>query len=1474
MSRVRLSVLAALVAITLAASAALQEPSGTDSSDPRPALFLREDPVAAHALSLAEGYEQAGAWAEAATEYQKVLDLSTDPLVPVDADGHAAPQGSSRYESARGRALRRLSAWPSEGRLLLAERTEIPAMALWLHAGSDAPALERLVRRYPFSSVGDQAMDRLGEALLESGDPCGALAAWSSLRRLRPDSPLADFAGRKMDAVRELLGGEPALSGENVPASPSRPGLPRWSFIVDPQAGTLRRDCLRRGLVQPSPYFPVLSGDEVLLSGAGGISVLDRVSGRLLWSSGDPVAGSRRPSEGPLLAASSASLCLAVLDGRLAAFQRRGGLKVWETPGSAEVVTPPSVRGGIVYVGVLVPSGPSVSYEAWALLARDGRILWKRALASSFDAGLLTDGLRGGLLLLPSGVAFNTEMGCLAALDFSSGDILWLTRYETLGESERRRAQRLSHRWNPGRPLFSGGYLLAAPRDCGALLCVSAADGALRWREPRRASDALLAASEGRVFLSGPGDVRALGLEDRKPLWTALLEVEGLGCLGSEGLVLPGTEGPVLLSPANGSVLHRDLWCDEALKGANLVVQEGLVLACSPGLLVAFEPESVTRARLAKSPDALASGRLALAQGDPDAALQAFSRGNGPAAQEGLAEAEALKARSCEKAGHWAEAAEAFSRASKRAPDAPRRLAWTSREGGNWRKARRPALAVAAFQRMIEDASGGTLPWEGAAAIRADWAGRLSIEEILENDEEGGREAYGDVEMRAARCLAALSPGMEESELRDLIRHFPNSQAALRAMEDLHRRHALRGIASAPAFFPRLAWRMRRGEAYVPPPSFPAPSSTPPASFPLLCTSDQDGLQALDPATGALRWQRVGNRGSRSPIWASGIVVLADGDTLLGLSPQDGKTLWEIHAQGRILSLWPLPDGGIVAETLTQALFVDRDGRERLRLDLGAPLAAAPLAVGKLLLAVTTSSGVVPAKAHWLDLSAGKEVATAGLGTDGVGAVEAMPSSGSVLILLGSRRVLALPLDPSGGTAPRWEKVSETPRWQGLFAGEAAGIVVLTPVAEQENPRLQALSLAAGKPLWESEILDVELSSVQVIGGSLLAGLSSPGRSGAASWALDSGVQNWRTDLWSQTLQVSCIPLSSGILLWACGQDEAAILDAATGKVLRSCGGLSDSASVVLPFSGGFLWVGTYSTSAWLPEGDLDALRPLWRARSVRPSGENPRQALALADARFHAGVYGEALQALGIASLGNDPNLKGEIEARQEPWRETEALLAGEVLKAQHFRTPPQIDGDLRDGWAERLRRDLRLPADLRAFAKGGPNAVWSGEPDLSSRVYVGWDQEFLYFAVDVDDQKQVVFDDQQPGKGDLLFFAIDARGDGRSPFQGGVAIQNPRPKPPDPATLPPGDYAARRRTDDSGTVYEGAIPWSALRGGPPPEEGELRLNLLIGDDDGDGLRKGLLLAPGFPTRRFDEDASGRIRMAPPLFLRVRLSD
>ncbi|MGQ9730387.1 MAG: hypothetical protein ACUVX8_03865 [Candidatus Zipacnadales bacterium] len=93
------------------------------------------------------------------------------------------------------------------------------------------------------------------------------------------------------------------------------------------------------------------------------------------------------------------------------------------------------------------------------------------------------------------------------------------------------------------------------------------------------------------------------------------------------------------------------------------------------------------------------------------------------------------------------------------------------------------------------------------------------------------------------------------------------------------------------------------------------------------------------------------------------------------------------------------------------------------------------------------------------------------------------------------------------------------------------------------------------------------------------------------------------------------------------------------------------------------------------------------------------------------------------------------------------------------------RIDGDLSDWSASFVLPDL---------------GTLEGTPNYAT-LYMAWDREGLYFALDVPHKKQVVVNAQQPHKGDALFLWIDTR-DAREAVRAGrfchefVALPRPR--------------------------------------------------------------------------------------------------
>jgi hypothetical protein len=139
---------------------------------------------------------------------------------------------------------------------------------------------------------------------------------------------------------------------------------------------------------------------------------------------------------------------------------------------------------------------------------------------------------------------------------------------------------------------------------------------------------------------------------------------------------------------------------------------------------------------------------------------------------------------------------------------------------------------------------------------------------------------------------------------------------------------------------------------------------------------------------------------------------------------------------------------------------------------------------------------------------------------------------------------------------------------------------------------------------------------------------------------------------------------------------------------------------------------------------------------------------------------------------------------------------------------------------------------------------------------LYMGWDNEHFYFAIDVQDNYLRPYDnDAEVWKGDCLLIALDCLNDGgywvraddqfvtlalHDPGQQGEEGEDDEEE--EEKSKPKGDYFVRRKDDNSGVIYEAAIPWrffvDAGREMDPesgPEAGfTFGFNPVITDDDG----------------------------------------
>lgn len=155
--------------------------------------------------------------------------------------------------------------------------------------------------------------------------------------------------------------------------------------------------------------------------------------------------------------------------------------------------------------------------------------------------------------------------------------------------------------------------------------------------------------------------------------------------------------------------------------------------------------------------------------------------------------------------------------------------------------------------------------------------------------------------------------------------------------------------------------------------------------------------------------------------------------------------------------------------------------------------------------------------------------------------------------------------------------------------------------------------------------------------------------------------------------------------------------------------------------------------------------------------------------------------------------------------------------------------------------------------LASGGTVQMnpYGGSDDLNGDIWLHWDQQYFYLAANIQDD---VFTQDSVNdaiwQGDGLQFAISQGAPGESALWSelGVALTPQGPQMyrwadamgETPGPLPHVQVEVVRNETDQTTIYELAIPWTAIA--PfTPEDGGLSVSLLVNDNDGQG-RKGFI--------------------------------
>ncbi|MHC4957071.1 MAG: outer membrane protein assembly factor BamB family protein [Planctomycetota bacterium] len=416
------------------------------------------------------------------------------------------------------------------------------ALQAALDAG-DESAIETLVRRYPAATLAPAALLVLSDRALQRGDvdrarsclarsaehvPISGLDLWRQAAPFARRAEHLESIGPREPAHWPTLNGGPSRArvGDSLPEPSQLKRLWIAPFLEEvPPTFEHRSAFTLRDHSPILPFYPVLDAERVFLHLGGRVLVLQRKSGRLLYYApgGEPADEHEVDS---MIASTPGVRAVTVAGGTLyfnrlvfddfsacephnflTAFDLERKSVAW-VAGLGRSRDPvlnkriffrgaPAVSGDRLYVYGAVreqsEGKPSRKEEAYlfCLDRHTGQRLWHRFLGyGDTDAAPKLPPQSGVAPALDQGVVVAvTGLGVAAALDSTTGEILWLLRYDRKPPRERQRlTESDEEQAHPG-----DGWLREPPRIVGNTVLFAPADGegcyACWLRGWRRAQD-------------------------------------------------------------------------------------------------------------------------------------------------------------------------------------------------------------------------------------------------------------------------------------------------------------------------------------------------------------------------------------------------------------------------------------------------------------------------------------------------------------------------------------------------------------------------------------------------------------------------------------------------------------------------------------------------------------------------------------------------------------------------------------------------------------------------------------------------------------------------------------------------------------------------------------------------------------------------------------------------------------------------
>ena len=605
-----------------------------------------------------------------------------------------------------------------------------------------------------------------------------------------------------------------------------------------------------------------------------------------------------------------------------------------------------------------------------------------------------------------------------------------------------------------------------------------------------------------------------------------------------------------------------------------------------------------------------------------------------------------------------------------------------------------------------------------------------------------------------------------------------------------------------------------------------------------------DGVTALDMRTGAVKWS--GPRGWRKT--APRII-----DTAAG-----GGAVFVARASGEIAAL----DAG--------------SGKQlwRRKLDGSARRDGLYFNGGRFIVCLEATGTTL-----WLDPATGKTTREVRIDREDARLTDRpalQERTGRLCLVVGDREVRNIRLD-TGKTL--WK--AEMPFAVGRVAASADGrSVVVFPDRWSFGGKITCFNAATGERLWRRKPVTADPASVAVGGGLIVSAERKWLADVMTAWRMGDGTVAWTRSLpgkpgLNEIADAGAFIVGIGSDLRPSGfRGRAVVVRKEDGRVVKSLWrpgaahlSAADAGGTLLLLSGR----GTEAHRMMSEEAIARRLAEVSKAVAP-PVAERAWLHVGLGRHERAMELLDESLMAESI-----EPSVFSRLHDQLAAIRELSRKRRPTTYDAPFFRVPPQMDGRLREDWRADRAAMLHRPRFIERVQGGRrPGRFWAGPNDLSATMYLAWDNANLYVAVDVRDDVHTRHDfDADTWQGDCLIIAFDPEGNGGHRMHGMDEVHwlalTAKAAVRDGRARPGGEQHAKIKADESGVVYELAVPWKEL--GVAPRVGlRFGLNIMVTDDDGRGAAKAVSWTPGLTQHR--NRAIIADEMTPALFGEVILKE